>query len=72
MNHYTKTTVVCCNPIFWHNSLCMNHRTTLHVRVLTQARPNNLTCTIVAHVHIIHMHPAIDDIYCCLVFMLNC
>ena len=42
MNHRTKTTVVCCNPVFCCGSSHMNHCTALHVRVgLAQARPNN-------------------------------
>ena len=42
MNHHTKTTVVCCNPIFHLGSSCMDHRTAFHVRVgLAQACPNN-------------------------------
>ena len=42
MNHYTKTTVVCCNPTFSHGTLHMDHHTTLHVSVgLTLAHSNN-------------------------------
>ena len=33
MNHRTKTTVVCCNPVFRHDYSHINHRTALHVRV---------------------------------------
>ena len=41
MNHCTKTTVVCCNPVFRCGSSCMNHCTALHVRVgFAQAHPN--------------------------------
>ena len=42
MNHRTKTTVVCCIPIFRRGSSRMDHRIAFHVRVgLAQARPNN-------------------------------
>ena len=35
------STVVCCNAVFCHGSLRMDHCTVFHVRVgLTQARPN--------------------------------
>ena len=41
MNHHTKTTVVCSNPVFRCGSSRMDHRTTFHVRVgLAQVRPN--------------------------------
>ena len=41
MNHRTKTTVVCCNPVFRRGSSRMDHRTAFHVRVgLAQACPN--------------------------------
>ena len=36
---YQKTTVLCCNPIFYCGSMCMNHHTALHVG-LAQAHPN--------------------------------
>ena len=46
MNHRTKTTVVCCNPVFRRGSSRMDHRTAFHVRVgLAQVRPNyNKVC----------------------------
>ena len=41
-NHYTKTTLMCCNPIFYYGSH-MDHRTILYIRVgLTQACPNQV------------------------------
>ena len=41
MNHYTKTTLMCCNPIFYCGSSHMDHCTILHIRVgVTQACPN--------------------------------
>ena len=41
MNHYTKTTLVSCNPFFYCGSSHMDHCTISHIRVgLIQACPN--------------------------------
>ena len=51
MNHRTKTTVVCCNPVFRRDSSRMDHRTAFHVRVgLAQARPNHVISHVIERV----------------------
>ena len=58
MNYHTKTTVVCCNPVFRRSSSRMDHRTAFHIRVgLAQARLNNMyirTYILVSHGQILY------------------